>query len=52
MESLVFYGKGMLYHIFQVIGDILLNSTLLYDYRDISRDFRMMMSEYVADINR
>ena len=31
MESPVFYCKGMWYHVAQVIGDVLLHSTLPYD---------------------
>ena len=35
-----------------MIGDVLLQSTLLYNYRGINRELRMMETVYVAEINR
>ena len=51
-EDEVIAGLNYNYHVAQVIRDGLLHSTLLCDYRYIPREFRMMATAYVADINR
>ena len=39
------------YHVAQMIGDGLLHSTILCDYRDSPGEFRTMATMYVADTN-
>ena len=51
-EEKVITGMTYDYHVAHVIGDGLLHSTLLQNYRDRQGEFRMMATEYVVDINR
>ena len=45
-------GLNYDYHVAHVIGDGLLQYTLMFDYRDIHREFRIMATAYASDINR
>ena len=51
-EERVIAGVTCDYHIVQMIGDGILNSTLLCNYRDSPAEFQMLSTAYVSDIDR